>query len=196
MVKEVCLNEIIGIEIIGGQITSRIEEKDDSKVTEVVKVLVPKAIEKGMVGHSNLGTIAISEELDSRRVTQLGDIVMKLSTPYDACIIREEDEGLLVPSFCVILRSSRECMINKEYLVTFLNSKFCEAQIKELVSGATTPILSTGTIRKINILIPAVTKQEQMALDFNKTIQKEKLLKKIIELEYEKINSEIYEMME
>ena len=58
------------------------------------------------------------------------------------------------------------------------------------------PILSTGTVRKINVVIPEVEKQEQMGIDFIKTVLKEKLLKKIIELEYEKINSEIYEMME
>ena len=196
MVNEICINDIKGIEIISGQITSRIEEKDESKVTEVAKVLIPKAIERGRVNHENLGTINISEELDSRRLTRIGDIVMKLSTPYESCLITEEDEGLLVPSFCVIFRLDESCKINKSYLVAFLNSKHCESQIKVLVSGATMPILSTGTVRKINVVIPEVKKQEQMGLDFIKTVSKEKLLKKIIELEYEKINSEIYEMME
>ena len=192
MVKEILLGEINGIEVIGGQITSRVEAKNEVEKLEEIKVLIPKSINKGIVEHSNLGSLNIKSELDSKKLTHEGDIVMKLSTPYDTCLITKEDETLLVPSFCAIIRVN-DVNINKNYLVAFLNSNYCLMQIKTLVSGSMA-MLSTGTMKKINIILPDIEKQNQMALDYHKVIEKEKILKKIIELEYEKIDSEIYEM--
>lgn len=195
MVKSIELNDIKGLEIIGGQITSRIECKDGDDLISTVKVLVPKSIEKGIVNHENLGTLNVKCELDEKKTTQLGDVVIKLSTPYDAALITDEDTGFLVPSFCVILRVDGET-VDKDYLVAFLNSKYCLSQIKDLVSGATMPMLSTGTLKKIRVLLPDMEVQKQMANDYAKALKKEKLLRRIIDLEYERFDSEIYELME
>lgn len=78
-----------------------------------MKVLIPKAISNGRVNPLELATLDVKIGVDSKRITQEGDIVMKLSTPYDACIITKEDEGLLVPSFCVII---------KMFLIIFLKN--------------------------------------------------------------------------
>ena len=194
MVKVVTLEEIKGITVIGGQITSRIEDKSENG-NDTIKVLIPKAINRGSVDHKNLGSLLIKSEPDERKVTKKGDIVLKLSTPYDACIITDDDEGLLVPSFCAILRVD-DLNVDKEYLVAYLNSDHCSNQIKDMVSGATIAILSTGTLKRIQILLPSLKQQKEIATNYMKALEKEKLLNKIIELEYERLNSEIYELME
>lgn len=193
MVKTL-LGDIKNLSIIGGQITSRVEDKSGAS-NESINVLIPKAISHGSVEHKNLGDLIIKGELDPKKVTQEGDIVIKLSTPYDACIITKDDEGLLVPSFCAIIRCYEE-NIDKGYLVAYLNSDVCSSQIKNLVSGASMAILSTGTLKKVNLIIPNLDRQKELSKNYLNTLRKEQLLNKIIELEYEKLNSEIYEMME
>ena len=36
------------------------------------------------------------------------DIIIKLSTPYEACVIDDDNVGLVIPSFCAILRIKKK----------------------------------------------------------------------------------------
>lgn len=193
MVNKVLFNDLFNVNIIGGQITSRIEAKDISEKFETMKVLVPKAISNGGVKHEELGTLDVKLGVDSKRITKAGDIVMKLSTPYDACLITKEDEGLLVPSFCAIINNLPE-NIDTEYLLAFINSQSCKLQIKNIVSGSLTAILSTGQIKKIAIPVPSFDEQQEIANRYTQFIKKIQLLEKIVKLENEYLDSRFFEM--
>lgn len=195
MLKKVLLKDIENLNIIGGQITSRIEAKLDSNKIGEIKVLTPKAIQNGSVNHKDLGLLNISQEADSKKVTKLGDIVIKLSTPYDACIIKEEDEGLLVPSFCAIINNIPD-YISKDYLLAFLNSKVYQNQIKNLLIGQNLPILSIGQIKKVELPLPSIDIQEDIGNTYKGTLDKIKLLERIISLESEYLESRFYELEE
>lgn len=195
MLKKVLLKDIENLNIIGGQITSRIEAKLDSNKIGEIKVLTPKAIQNGSCNHKDLGLLNISQEADSKKVTKLGDIVIKLSTPYDACIIKEEDEGLLVPSFCAIINNIPD-YISKDYLLAFLNSKVYQNQIKNLLIGQNLPILSIGQIKKVELPLPSIDVQEDIGNTYKGTLDKIKLLEKIISLESEYLESRFYELEE
>ena len=195
MLKKVLLKDIENLNIIGGQITSRIEAKLDSNKIGEIKVLTPKAIQNGSCNHKDLGLLNISQEADSKKVTKLGDIVIKLSTPYDACIIKEEDEGLLVPSFCAIINNVPD-YISKDYLLAFLNSKVYQNQIKNLLIGQNLPILSIGQIKKVELPLPSIDIQEDIGNTYKGTLDKIKLLERIISLESEYLESRFYELEE
>lgn len=195
MLKKVLIKDIENLNIIGGQITSRIEAKLDSNKIGEIKVLTPKAIQNGSCNHKDLGLLNISQEADSKKVTKLGDIVIKLSTPYDACIIKEEDEGLLVPSFCAIINNIPD-YISKDYLLAFLNSKVYQNQIKNLLIGQNLPILSIGQIKKVELPLPSIDVQEDIGNTYKGTLDKIKLLEKIISLESEYLESRFYELEE
>lgn len=195
MLKKVLIKDIENLNIIGGQITSRIEAKLDSNKIGEIKVLTPKAIQNGSCNHKDLGLLNISQEADSKKVTKLGDIVIKLSTPYDACIIKEEDEGLLVPSFCAIINNIPD-YISKDYLLAFLNSKVYQNQIKNLLIGQNLPILSIGQIKKVELPLPSIDIQEDIGNTYKGTLDKIKLLEKIISLENEYLESRFYELEE
>ena len=195
MLKKVLLKDIENLNIIGGQITSRIEAKLDSNKIGEIKVLTPKAIQNGSCNHKDLGLLNISQEADSKKVTKLGDIVIKLSTPYDACIIKEEDERLLVPSFCAIINNIPD-YISKDYLLAFLNSKVYQNQIKNLLIGQNLPILSIGQIKKVELPLPSIDVQEDIGNTYKGTLDKIKLLEKIISLESEYLESRFYELEE
>ena len=195
MLKKVLLKDIENLNIIGGQITSRIEAKLDSNKIGEIKVLTPKAIQNGSCNHKDLGLLNISQEADSKKVTKLGDIVIKLSTPYDACIIKEENEGLLVPSFCAIINNIPD-YISKDYLLAFLNSKVYQNKIKNLLIGQNLPILSIGQIKKVELPLPSIDIQEDIGKSYKGTLNKIKLLERIISLESEYLESRFYELEE
>ena len=45
-----------------------------------------------------------------KKFTKEGDVVVKLSTPYNATYVTKENEGLAVPSFCAIIRVKKDEM--------------------------------------------------------------------------------------
>ena len=49
MVKKVLIADLAGMNIIGGQLSSRVEAKDVSEKYDTMKVLIPKAISNGKV---------------------------------------------------------------------------------------------------------------------------------------------------
>ncbi len=193
MLTKILLSDLKEINIIGGQIISRVEAKDESEKQDTIKVLVPKAISNGVINADALETLDLKTTIDSKRITKEGDIIVKLTTPYGACLIDKENEGLLVPSFCVIINNVPE-HIMKEYLVAFLNSKTCLMQIKSLVTGLSIPLLSSGQIKKFTIPLPETSIQKEISETYFESLEKIKLLEKITKLEKEYLDSKFVEM--
>ncbi len=171
------------IDVISGQIMSRVACKNEAdEATETRKVIIPKAI--GSDGNIDINELA-SEKLktvaDTKRLTKVGDIVIKLSTPYDAAIINEESAGCLVPSFCAIVRCPKNIDVN--YLLAFLNSSYCKNQLKLQVAGATVTILSVGKVSNVLMPVPESDEQKRIGTDYIKTQEKLRIVKQIVELE-------------
>lgn len=195
MINRILISELSEINIIGGQIISRVEAKDEKDKLDTMKVLLPKAISNGFVSMSDVGTVDVKIDVDMKKVTKEGDIVLKLSTPYDACLITKKEEGLLVPSFCAIINDIPK-ILSKEYLLAYLNSTACSNQIKNLVTGSTIAILSVSQIKKLEIPVPDFSLQQEIGTRYLEGINKIKLLNKIVKLEKEYLDSKIFEMEE
>ena len=206
--------------IIGGQITSRLEKKeiDDlfefvcesnkPKITCEALVLVPKAISNAFVDQSSLMKIVCEKEtkkeldaadltsfVDESKITKANTLVLKLSTPYDACIITKDDENLIVSSFCASLTLTDKD-VNLLYVLAFLNSKLYQDQIKDFTAGSAIPLISVGAIENVQIPLPSKEEQEKIGKDFINTMKKIKLINKVVALESEKMNSIFYGMEE
>lgn len=174
------------LEIIGGQIMSRITSKDDSdEGIGKWRVVVPKCIQAdGSIDDTEMPEEVLTSKPDHKRVTELGDIVMKLSTPYDAARVEEGAVGCIIPSFCAIIKSTGE--LNRDYLLAFLNSNTCKTQLKLQVAGSTMAMLSVGKVKNITIPVPPMEVQERIGNQFNETRRKVQIAKKIILLEQKK----------
>ena len=179
------IGDIKGIEIYSGQIMSRVIAKQDDLDVQRLRVIVPKAI-------SSIGTINIEElptecfkpnifNTKDTRITQIGDIVIKLSTPYDSAIITEETAGCVVPSFCAIIRNYSS--IKTEYLQAFLSSKLCKEQLKSQVVGMVMTILSVGKIKDIKIPIPSQERMVEIGEKYMEVQNRVTVLEQIIKLE-------------
>ena len=207
-------------DIVGGQITSRLEKKvvddlfeiesesDKPRIKCVAKVLVPKAISDAFVDKSSLMTIVCEKEsqnggdtsdltlfVDENKITKADTLVLKLSTPYDACVITEDDENLIVPSFCASLRILDQD-VDLLYLLAFLNSRKYQEQIEDLVAGSAIALISVGAIKDVDVPIPSKEEQIKIGKYFINTMKKIKLIKQIATLETEKMNSIFFGMEE
>lgn len=176
-----------GIEIISGQIMTRLAIKDgsDEEAFEMCRVVIPKCIQAdGSINAAEMPEESLRTAPDPKRLTTPGDIVMKLSTPYDAAFVDEDSAGCIVPSFCAIIKSAGE--LDAHYLLAFLNSSACKNQLKLQVSGSAMAMLSVGKIKNVSIPVPALDKQREIGNQFQETQRKVHLLEQIIRLEQKK----------
>ena len=184
------LKEIKGLSFIGGQITSRIETKElmNDRVLGTVKVIPPKAVKAGRIEHEELYEVKYKSEFDEKKLTKEGDIVVKLSSPYDAAYVTKDDEGLLITSFCIIIRNSGKS-VSSEYITAFCNSGVYSRQVTNMVSGAKVPMMTIGKVKEAEVVLLPLEDQEQVALYYRNLCEKEKIMEQIISLEKEKLET-------
>ncbi len=178
----------LNIEFTSGQIQSRIECKDESCDIKKVISIVPKAIENGYLNHDNLSSFNVLKDLDNLKLTKKGDIILKVTTPYDACIIEDNDEGLLIPSFCIKLRIL-DNRINPYYLLSFINSKSFYNICKNQAVGVAINIINISKIKEIEIPLISIHEQDLIANKYKNTIEKIKIMNEIVSLEHEYYDS-------
>ena len=143
----------IAEDIITGVLTRRVvyDGEENNPSLPDGKILVPKAINDGLIDHSLLQNVKLDREVKDKFYTKMGDVIMKLSTPYDSCSIdREEDDGLIVPSFSVIIRGIG-VKYNPYFIMAFLSSKYAWNQIERLRSGRVLTILSNESVAELEI---------------------------------------------
>ncbi len=142
--------------VIAGQIMTRVT--DENNEGESVQVLVPKAIADGIVVKEDLGKAVLSKTVDEDKYTREGDVVIKLSTPYDAAYVTAEDAGLVIPSFCATIRITKENLMDAKYLSAFLNTSYVRNQLTAKVVGSARPMIKITDVRALEI--PKVSMQD------------------------------------
>lgn len=136
-------------DVIAGQIMTRVTE--DNNEGEPVQVLAPKAISSGIIIKEDLGKAVLSKAVDANKYTKEGDVVIKLSTPYDAAYVTSKDIGLVIPSFCATIRISNDNLIDAKYLSAFLNTSYVRNQLTAKVVGSSRPMIKISDIRALEI---------------------------------------------
>lgn len=181
----------ISQKIYSGQIISRIEAKVEigEDVIEERKVLVPKAITGGRVMHADLGTVKLKKIVDDDRITRKGDIVLKLSTPYDAAYIEEADQGLVVPSFCAVIRGVDENQADAEFITAYLNTDYAREMLKSTVAGTTMPMIKISDVRELELPNIEVSKQKILGQAYSLSCQKQDVLREMLSNEQILINN-------
>ena len=174
--------------IITGVLTRRVVydgEDNDSSLKEG-KILVPKAIDDGLIDHSLLQRVKLDKEVKDKFYTKKGDVIMKLSTPYDSCFIdREEDEGLIVPSFSLIIRGLKSDY-DPYFIMAFLSSKYAWNQIERLRSGRTITILSNESVAELEVPEFKKLERERISERYKNYLEFKRMSSEIIELEKER----------
>ena len=182
----------IADEIITGVLTRRVvweEGNGDPSLLKSEKILVPKAINDGLIDHSLLQEVKLFKEVQDKFYTRIGDVIMKLSTPYDSCVIdKEEDEGLIVPSFSLIIRKINP-KYNPYFVMAFLSSKCAWAQIKNSREGRVLSIINNVSVAELDV--PDFNDEEikEISNRYKRFLNFKRLSAEIISLEKERNDS-------
>ena len=174
-------------EIITGVLTRRIvyDGDADSSLQEG-KILVPKSITDGLIDHTLLQTSRLGKLVKEKFYTRKGDVIMKLSTPYDSCVIeKKEDEGLIVPSFSVIIRGLR-APYDPYFIMAFLSSKRAWSQIERSRSGRALSIISNESVSELELPSFSETEMKDISTRFRRYLEFRRLSAEIIGLEKER----------
>ena len=162
-----------------GQITQRVVgERTESGS---VKVLVPKAISEGTIDDSSLDSINLSKEVSEDKYTKEGDVVIKLSTPFEAAYVDGNHEGLLVPSFCAVIRFKKG--IDSLGMCAILNSSYIQDQIKAMIGGTIRPMVKVTDLRAVDIPELSEVDMKSLGEEYAKSGLKRKLLMQLAENE-------------
>lgn len=177
----------IAEQIASGQIISRVEAKEEvgDEVLEIKLVLIPKAISNGRVIHADLGTVKLKKAVEQERITRAGDIVFKLSTPYDSVIIEEDDEDLVVPSFCVVIRGVDNEKVDARFVTAYLNTDYVRQILKSKVAGTTMPMIKLSDVKDLEIPNVPLKKQRLLGAAYQVNTAKQVILKELLVNEQE-----------
>jgi len=180
----------IAEKIYSGQIISRVDAREEvgHVVLEERKVLIPKAISGGRVIHEDLGTVKLKKAVDDDRITRQGDLVLKLSTPYDAAYIEKEDEGLVVPSFCCIIRGIDASKADPEFITAYLNTDYVREMLKSKVAGTTMPMIKLSDVKNLEIPNVSLQKQKVLGEAYSLSCHKQNVLSEMLHNEQVLIN--------
>lgn len=169
--------------ITSGQIMSRVARSETKKgaqltPTDIIateKAIVPKAISDGVINDVELTDVDLVKSVDDNKRTSAGDIIIKLSTPYDSAVVLPTQEGLIATSFCALIRN-----ISKDYLPEFicayLNTSEVKDQLRASMAGATVPLLRISDIKQIDIPQVSIEQQERVVTILKLNARKKQIL--------------------
>ena len=188
----------IADEIYTGVLTRRVvfEEGELAAMSEAetvtlesARILMPKAIADGVIDPNQLQEVKLKKEVKEKFRTHLGDVIMKLSSPYDCCVIEdEEDENLIVPSFCLRIGS-----IDEEYdpyfIMAYLTSASAWKQIEKTMMGRALSIISNESVSELILPVMTPEKRREAGERYMKTLEFRRTAGRVIKLEKERNDS-------
>ena len=174
--------------IITGILTSRIvcegDGRDSDSLPSSGMILSPKAIYDGAIDHSLLRSVKLEKEVKEKFLTSKDDVIMKLSSPYDCCVIeRSEDCGLIVPSFSLIIRGIQS-PYDPYFIMAFLSSRCAWNQIEK--KHASLSIIRKETIADLEIPALSRPRIREISRMYREHMEFRKLCSEIIGLEKER----------
>lgn len=180
------LGEIV--KISSGLIISR--EKTSSSNRRIYNVLNYRSIDgDGNIILSALDRIDLNNRIDEKFITKENDIIVKLTYPFKAILIKKCEEGLLITSnFCKIACSNK---ILPEYLAVCLNSEMIDRVLRIESKNQTINQISIKDLARLEIKLLDLEMQKKIAITYMNYLKRIQLTRMILEKE-QKIIKNIY----
>lgn len=175
-----------------GASTSRAKKIADGVESREVKVLLPRAMQGGAIIDGELAIETVGEVKDEN-FTHEGDVVIKLSTPYDSVYIDKSHEGIMITSFGMVLRKKEDVELDMQYLSMFLNLPQTNSVLQAVSTGQSTAMsmLKRRTVADIEVPLLPLERQQKLARLFQMIQQRKKLYRHLIELDDELVTSQM-----
>lgn len=128
----------------------------------------------GYIEINQLDVFDATEYLSSDYLSQVGDVIIRLSTPYTAILIDEATSGMVISSNFVIIRTDRRELL-PEYLFWLLNTPKVKRSIYENTSSNMLGAIKAKYFSEFEIPKLPIDKQQRIA-DMNALALKETML--------------------
>ena len=128
----------------------------------------------GYVDIEQLDVFDSSEHLSKDYLSQIGDVIIRLSAPYTAVLIDEATAGMVVSSNFVIVRVDRRELL-PEYLFWLLNTTKIKRSIYENTSSNMLGAIKAKYFSDFDVPALPLPKQQRIA-DMNALALKEAML--------------------
>ena len=146
-----------------GLVTARKQAKNPSDMIAKYRQLNLKAINsRGYIDEEFLEEFLANERLRAEYLTQPGDIVVRLTTPYTAVLIDEAHSGLVIPSHFVIIRSNGKKII-PEYLYWLLNTEKVKSELQQNISSTVIGTIKPTSYGNFDIEVLTIEEQKKIA---------------------------------
>lgn len=177
------LLEMISDLIVTGVVVSRFEAKNRDCYIEEEKVLTLRCINCGVINRNEIDQIKVEKQIDSSKLTQAGDIILKMNKPYDAVYIERDFEGLVIPSFCCRIANVKTERIDPYYLVGYLNSSFAREFLMTANGASAASLLKIKDIKKLPVYMPPLEQQKAIGKIFKIACERQLILNELMHQE-------------
>ena len=147
-----------------GLVAARKKKSLSSNRSYQYKLLNLKCISNdGHIEPNELEQYEISEKLKDDYLTQSGDILIRLSTPYTVVLIdRKELCGIVIPSHFAVIRVDRK-LVTPEYVFWQIRrDKNRITMMQNSSGGAAFATISSGLIANLDILLLPLSSQKKI----------------------------------
>ena len=118
------------------------------------------------------------ESLSSEYLSQVGDVIVRLTAPYTAILVDDETAGMVVSSNFVIIRPNPEMLLSG-YLAWLLNTRKVKHVIFENTSSNMLGAINPRYFACMEVVLPSIDRQYAIA-DLNALALKEgRLLRRL-----------------
>lgn len=168
--KRLRLDDLVSVKT--GLVLARKQAKHPSDVIAKYRQLNLKAIDsKGYIDENILEEFCANERLKAEYLTQPGDVIVRLTTPYTAVLIDEEFAGMVIPSHFIVIRT-RGKKILPEYLYWLLNTDKVKSSLLQNVSSIMIGTVKPASYAEMEIELLTLEDQRKIS-DMNMLAKKE-----------------------
>ncbi|WP_461185834.1 restriction endonuclease subunit S [Adlercreutzia sp. CNCM I-6216] len=175
-----------------GAPTSRAKKIAEGIEPREVKVLLPRAMQGGAIIDEELAIETVGE-VKEENFTREGDVVIKLSTPYDSVYIDKAHEGIMITSFGMVLRKKDDAELDMRFLSLFLNLPQTNSILQAVSTGQSVAMamLKRQTVADIEVSLLPLERQEKLASLFQVVRERKNQYERLIELDNELVTSQM-----
>lgn len=165
--------------ISSGLVVKRKQAFNEGAVLKRYRMLTLKSFEqRGLLNKNEFEDFESNEILNNKYLTKKGDVIIRLSYPYTAITISDNEEGILIPSLFAIVRLNNDIIL-PGYLSIFLNSEHMKKLYSKSSIGSKIQIIKTSMLKEIDVKIHNIERQQKI-VEFNKLALREiKLLEQL-----------------
>ncbi len=104
--------------------------------------------------------------------TRQGDVIVRNAKPYTAIAITRETEGLVIPSFYILIRILDPNQLDPEYLAWHINTTKVQQALYRVSAGYLHAPIGVQQLKRLRVPLPPISNQQNLT-EFNALAKKE-----------------------